>query len=501
MDWYEGSIGQAIQCAKMSNSVFVVVIYGADEDEISKKFLEVLNEADISSKLKKANAVCIKIQNGTESCTQFSQIYPVILVPSIYFIDSQSGTNIETTGGSAEKDNLLQSIEKALKYQPINTADTVADSVASPRNERVEQARQVLQSEVVQEASEEDKPSTPTTTLSLEERVERAKRLLADKQAQKAKEETEKSKSQESERREMGKLVAENKKKNEDAEFRKAAEERQKEKEESRLALIKIKEQIAQDRAERSDKFNKEKLEREEKRKDQEMQKLAEEAKKAEQLAIERSSVALIQFKLPNGVSQIHRFDPADTIGGLYNYVIDELTTPYGSNVSLSTTFPSRNLDDVERTSSLRENGLVPSTTILILPKNRGTMSSSSGNGGIFDYIWLLLTPLTALWALLSSFMSGNTETQGAASAGNQNTSRLLDTSDLQNTSRLLNTSNPSSSQSSSAGPSTSSNVRKRKATPSGTSGVRTEGNIARLRSDDSDDEQNTYNGNSTQQM
>ena len=84
-------------------------------------------------------------------------------------------------------------------------------------------------------------------------------------------------------------------------------------------------------------------------------------------------------------------------------------------------------------------------------------MSSSSGNGGIFDYIWLLLTPLTALWALLSSFMSGNTETQGAASAGNQNTSRLLDTSDLQNTSRLLNTSNPSSSQSSSAGPSTSS--------------------------------------------
>ena len=43
-------------------------------------------------------------------------------------------------------------------------------------------------------------------------------------------------------------------------------------------------------------------------------------------------------------------------------------------------------------------------------------------------------------------------------------------------------------------------NVRKRKA-PSGASGIRTEGNIARLRSDDSDDEQNTYNGNSTQQM
>ena len=39
----------------------------------------------------------------------------------------------------------------------------------------------------------------------------------------------------------LGKQVAANKKKNEDAEFRKAAEERQKDKEESRLALIKIK--------------------------------------------------------------------------------------------------------------------------------------------------------------------------------------------------------------------------------------------------------------------
>ena len=65
-----------------------------------------------------------------------------------------------------------------------------------------------MQSEVVQEASEEDKPSTPTTTLSLEERVERAKRLLADKQAQKVKEESEKSKDQESERREMGMEVS-----------------------------------------------------------------------------------------------------------------------------------------------------------------------------------------------------------------------------------------------------------------------------------------------------
>jgi len=481
MEWFEGSIGEAIQTAKMSKSIFVVVVHGADDEETSKNFLEVLNDAEISTKLKKPNAICIKVQNGSQSCTQFSQIYPVILIPSIYFIDSQSGVNIETTGGTVEKEKIIESINKALEGQEKDTASAtgVADSIASPRNERVEQARQVLQTEVVPETSEENKPSTPTAGLSLEERVERAKRLLADKQAKKVQEEREKSKNEETERREMGKNIQAMKKKQEDEEIRKAAEERQKEKEEQRLALIKIKEQIAQDRAERSQKFNKEKQEREEKRKEQEKQKLVEEAEKAERIAAERSTVARIQFKLPNGVSQNHRFDPENTIGDLYNYVIDELKTPYGSNVSLSTTFPSRCLDDLSRDSSLRENGLVPSTTILILPKTRGAVSRTSGNsGGLMDYIWLLLTPLTAIWAILSSFVSGNSGNTGSqAGPGHQNASN-------------------SSPNSYSAGPSTSSNVRQRRG-----AGVRTEGNIARLSSNDSDDETNTWNGNSTQQM
>ena len=123
---------------------------GSDDEETSKKFLEVLNDSEISSKLKKPNAISIKVQNGSQSCTQFSQIYPVILVPSIYFIDSQSGVNIETTGGAVDKEKLIESIDKALEGHEKNatTPVGVADSIASPRNERVEQARQVLQTEV-----------------------------------------------------------------------------------------------------------------------------------------------------------------------------------------------------------------------------------------------------------------------------------------------------------------------------------------------------------------
>ena len=382
---------------------------GNNEDEASNQFLSLLNE--VSGELE--NAVCIKVENGSVSCKQFSAIYPVILVPSIYFIDSQSGVNIETTGGAVTKEKLLESLNKA--------RNSKSESVTSPRNERVEQARQVLQSEGLDDSkSEVAAPGTPTTSMTLEERVERAKRLLAQKQAEKALEEKEKEKNSETERREVGKKMAEMKRKQADEEIRKAAEERQKDKEEQRVALEKIREQLAQDRADRAEKFNKEKSEREEKRKELEKQKLAEEARKAEERAAERSTIARIQFRMANGVTQNHKFSPEQTIGDLYQYVIDQVDQPYGSNVSLSTTFPSRQLDQESSDKSLRDAGLVPSTTILVLPRSRSSSSLTPTTGGIMDYVWLLLTPLTVVWGIISSFFG-----QGQpSSVGNQGRKR-----------------------------------------------------------------------------
>merc|ERR1711983_768297 len=176
-------------------------------------------------------------------------------------------------------------------------------------------------------------------------------------------------------------------------------------KEEQRVALEKIREQLAQDRADRAEKFNKEKSEREEKRKELEKQKLAEEARKAEERAAERSTIARIQFRMANGVTQNHKFSPEQTIGDLYQYVIDQVDQPYGSNVSLSTTFPSRQLDQEPSDRSLRDAGLVPSTTILVLPRSRSSSSLTPATGGIMDYVWLLLTPLTVVWGIISSFL------------------------------------------------------------------------------------------------
>ena len=77
-------------------------------------------------------------------------------------------------------------------------------------------------------------------------------------------------------------------------------------------------------------------------------------------------------------------------------------------------------MDQEPRDKSLRDAGLVPSTTILVLPRSRITSSLAPSNGGIMDYVWLLLTPLTVVWGIVSSFIFG----QGQPSEGNQGRKR-----------------------------------------------------------------------------
>lgn len=48
------------------------------------KLDEVLGDSEIISRF--SSMVCIKLENGSQTCSQFAAIYPVIIVPSVYFI-------------------------------------------------------------------------------------------------------------------------------------------------------------------------------------------------------------------------------------------------------------------------------------------------------------------------------------------------------------------------------------------------------------------------------
>lgn len=447
MEWFEGGVREAISAAKAKRTVFVVVVTEQNGHDESEKLKTVLEDAEVVDKF--SNMICIRLENGTPTCSQFAAIYPVILIPSIYFIDSSTGVDIEITGGVITKESLSTSFEKVKKS---------VGGVEVPAKEPSENVESVPEASVSVVKSESSAvPASSAVSAgqsSLNERVERAKQLVEQRKMEKERDEQEKEKSKEVERREIGKAMLERKRMLEEKELRDAAAQRRKDKEEERLAREKVKAQLEQDKLEKRMKFQAEKAAEQELRKENEKAALASAAEEAERRAAERATSARIQFRLPDGSSQTQLFPSESPLSEVYNFVRTGLTTKY-SSFSLSTTFPRRNLDTLDMSNTLKNLQLAPSATVMVLPT--ASSSVSLQDGGFLSMIWLLLTPFTILWTMLTGFFSSSGGSSTDNSSGNRS---------------------------------------------GGGNRVKREGGIGRLRTTDfSDDENNTYNGNSTQQQ
>ena len=145
------------------------------------------------------------------------------------------------------------------------------------------------------------------------------------------------------------------------------------------------------------------------------------------------STKARVQFRLPDGRGQTQVFDADTPLSTLYTHVREQMNVPF-KKFTLSTTFPtkvskkttrliykfflhffyfSQCLDNENQSSQLREHGLVPSGTVLILPKEDRSLVGAGTDGGIMALVWLVLTPVTVLFNLVMSFFGGG----GAADA------------------------------------------------------------------------------------
>ena len=94
VEWFKGSIGEAIAEAKAKDTLFVVAVYA--EDDASESLMSALADGIPQSS---AELISIRIENGCERCEQFSQLYPVVIVPSVYFIDAVTGIDVEILSG------------------------------------------------------------------------------------------------------------------------------------------------------------------------------------------------------------------------------------------------------------------------------------------------------------------------------------------------------------------------------------------------------------------
>ncbi|XP_063835615.1 UBX domain-containing protein 4-like [Ostrinia nubilalis] len=292
----------------------------------------------------------------------------------------------------------------------------------------------------------ETEPSAEDSTASMEEKLERAKELIEARRREKAQKEKELEKQKELERRSQGQGMTELKNWQAEQELRQIQEERKREKFENNLARQRILEQIAQDRAER-------------RARDQAPRAPPAPPAQSGATSGDGSGRARVQFKLPDGRSHTAHFAADDTLATLQQHIADNLQMS-ASNFSLWTAFPRRELSDPSAT--LRQLELAPSAALLVLPRRAPTQVAAP-------------SPVASIVAIFTQFITSFI---------------LAPSQQLFNWIRARLFAPP---------PPTTPSQPPRASPPPG---LRRRGNIHRLPGDRAaDDDNNTWNGNSTQQM
>ncbi|XP_064470814.1 UBX domain-containing protein 4-like isoform X2 [Ornithodoros turicata] len=421
---------------------------------------------EVSTKLHSCDCVAIKLTAGSEPCEQFAQIYPVVVIPSTFFIGC-NGIPLEVIAGSVTPEEFIDKINKVMQGPSVN------QTLAAPGT------------------SEGDvNPSLSSTAGSnasvppLEDRVERAKRLVEERRLQKQKEEEEEAKALEQERRRVSRELQMAKQSQSEEEMREWARKRAQEKQEERLHRERIQAQIAQDRADRAERYQRERA-KEDIEKHEQAAKLAKVQQEKDAIeAAAQSQQARIQFRLPDGSSATHTFEADATLQELHNFVIQTIQ-PGFTTFNFSIMFPRREFTRDQYGQTLRELQLAPSSVILVVPV-QAVVPAPSGNS-LMTLLWAVFSPLLFLWKLASSFLFGSPPAQPVApESGRQpappDSPRATDAEEQSGARRR----------------------RPQQGRGRGGNVYQRHGNIYRFsnqRSSDDDDDTNTWNGNSTQQM
>jgi len=483
MHWFEGSIPDAIQETKANRKLLLVFVLDSTEDSV--RMTSLLNEDVIGEVLTPDNVVALKLETGSESFAQFSVFYPVLILPSIYYI-GDNGTPLEVVGGYQTVEPFLERTRNALKMHEEGAATTVSMSVPEPR--ATNSNASAVPSSVgagSSESIEQDSPSTSATasapSASVEERMLTAKEKIEAQNRERIETEKEENKKREVERRKLGKEMAEAQREKEEAAMRRRAEELAKDRADEKLAREKIKEQIERDRKERQAKFEEEKRTKEQKAKEKQDEKQAAEAAAAAALQERIRSVSRIQFRLPDGGAITREFSVDDSYADLRLFISDELRSRGLEDFDLVHSFTRRQFESTDLTSTLTELDLAGPNALIVVPRRGGCGSGGGGaDNSSFSLIavfWLVMAPFIFVVNLFRDLIYGTppkqqlTTPQPQASANEASTPRR-GAEDMPRSQGARQRPSP-------------------------------QANIHRLRRHDSDSDSDdpTWNGNSTQQL
>lgn len=514
MNWFNGEVAAAIQKAISEKKVFIVFV--KDENENSSTMERIWDDEDIAEICSDANCVAIKITPDSLPGQQFGAIYPILCVPSTYLINNQ-GIPADIIPGVVEKEEFLKRVKDAFDITLVAQIESSLASMEGETSNVVEESDADaydikettssgemdsteswidLENENVTESICDEGITTDGTEIEVSSQeishMESALQEIGDvagtvdvnllqteanspdkskiemmrEKARLKKEEEEKQKQKEMEkkRRETGQELAIAQRELAERQARNLAKEIADRKAEDKAARERVKEQIRQDRLEKTQRFDNEKKQQ------QEIAKKKNEAssEEVEKRKAEANKSARILFRLPDGSSVSNTFNSDATFFLAENFIKEHLGL---ERVRMTTVYPKHEFNSEDMLKTFRELQLVPNASIIVsAARPLETMKSNSSFDMVSMFMYII-SPILAIFNWIASIFS--------SPPSNENQSRQQE------------------SVAFASGGNVRDNAVRRRTAPGESSNT---SNIQRLRRDD-DDENATWNGNSTQQM
>lgn len=228
-------------------------------------------------------------------------------------------------------------------------------------------------------------------------------------------------------RRRLGQDLQNFKERQKETEIKRQQEERKRDKIEEQAARKRILEQIALDRAEREQKLGSPSTS------SPSIQN--ENVEATPKPTVFDSNSARIQFKKPDGETEVQTFDSNETFVTIRTYVEENVIVASGiREFALAMTFPRKEFNADDNAKTLLELGLVPSAVILILPLDKATarklpVQTSLGFVAMLTSVfWTVVTPVMS--ALLSAKNWIFTRQRSATGAAKRNSENELTPND-----------------------------------------------------------------------
>lgn len=219
------------------------------------------------------------------------------------------------------------------------------------------------------EQSESGTTQNNETEDEKQERIKKAMKLIEQKRIEKIQEEQRLEREREIQRRKEGQEVQNLKKWKEDQELKQLKDDRIREKNEAKADRQRVLDQIEQDKKERAQRFSSQTTPTEPK------ETVTPPTTATSTSAIPNSS--RIQFKKPDGETEVVTFDSDMLFGDLYIFVKNDVLHGTLKDFFLATTFPRREFIEVDFDKTLFDLNLTPSAVLLIIPGRKAPMSTS----------------------------------------------------------------------------------------------------------------------------